>query len=71
MIAGGYTYTKDLQQIDACRPKLPTRLPHAMSDILTPLDWQEWELAVADHPDQKFKEYVVKLWNSSWFSCGV
>ena len=30
-----------------------------MSDVLTPLDWQEWESAVADHPDQKFKEYVV------------
>ena len=59
MIAGLYAYTKDLQQIDACRPENTTRLPHAMSNVITPLHWQEWESALADHPDQRFNEYII------------
>ena len=59
MVLQAHAYTEDLQQIDACRPELLTRLPHAMNEITTPLDRREWESALAGHPDQKFREYVV------------
>lgn len=56
---GLYEYMDDLTQLDACRPEVPNQLPPSMNEIVTSLIWQEWNLELADHPDQKFRQYVV------------
>ena len=50
---------EDLQQIEACRSKLPTTLPREVTEITMPLNCREWDWELRDHPDQKFREYIV------------
>lgn len=30
-----------------------------MNEITTPLNWREWDWELRDHPDQRFREYIV------------
>lgn len=60
MSTGGYKYMDDLLRMDHCRPEVPTRLPTAMEQILTPLNWREWDRCLMAHPDQRFRTYIVE-----------
>ena len=57
--AGPYPYTNDLLQLDACRPKSPTRLPPRLEEVRSPLPWREWDRSLVAHPDQRFRAYLV------------
>ena len=46
---GWYAYTKDLQEMDGCRPQ-----PGSVT-----LTWQNWNQCLAAHPDQVFRRYIV------------
>ena len=51
---------EDLLSLDACRPSnMDKALPLELQGITTPLDWREWDKALAAHPDQQFREYIV------------
>lgn len=57
---GAYEYMEDLLSLDACRPPNKDReLPRGLQEIVTPLDWREWDKALARHPDQRFRKYLV------------
>ena len=49
----------DLLQLDACRPRVPTRLPPRMEEVHCPLPWREWDRSLATHPDRRFRAYIV------------
>ena len=51
-----------LQKIDACQAEIPTTLLHSMNNVTTPLDWREWEAALVDNPDKRFKDYITPPW---------
>ena len=56
---GPYLYMEDLLRLDRCRPLQPAHLSPALADVVTPLQWREWDRCLASHPDQRFREYVV------------
>ena len=58
--AEAYPYMEDLLRIDACRPMQAVRLPERLGRINTPLSWSEWDRALASHPDQRFRQYIVE-----------
>ena len=60
VLAGGYPGMADLLVIDAQRPAHPVRLPKEMERIGTPLDWRVWDKALWDHPDPRFRKYIVE-----------
>ena len=48
-----YQYTKDLCELDACRPQCPVaQIPPEACTVVTPLPREHWERALADHPDR-------------------
>lgn len=51
---------EDLLVMDSRRLEHPVRLPPAMDTITTPLNWQAWDEALAGHPDQRFRQYIVE-----------
>ena len=55
----GYKFMDDLEQWDSCRSSQPIRPPEWMNAINTPLDWREWDRCLADHPDERFRRYIV------------
>lgn len=60
--AGGerYEYMEDLLAMDVCRPPdSARRLPPELRGITTPLNWREWDTALMNHPDQRFRDYIV------------
>ena len=57
-ITGLYSYTEDL--LDACRLECPVVLPQYLRQVVTPLCWEQWDQALAAHPDQRFRRYVVE-----------
>ena len=50
---------EDLLALDGCRPRFPVRGPTPMAAIRTPLKWEEWDRALGQHPDQRFRKYIV------------
>ena len=50
---------EDLLQLDAGRSSMPMRLPPGMEEVDSPLHWQEWDRCLAEHPDQRFRAYIV------------
>ena len=50
---------EDLLQLDAGRSSVPMRLPPGMEEVDSPLRWQEWDRCLAEHPDQRFRAYIV------------
>ena len=57
--AGPYRYMEDLLALDGCRPRFPVRGPTPMAAIRTPHKWDEWDRALGQHPDQRFRKYIV------------
>ena len=51
---GRYPYRDDLLQLDACCPTDLVILPHVLRMVETPLNWREWDIGLASHPDQCF-----------------
>ena len=47
-------------RLDACRPSPGTLIPGTLQSIQTPLRWAEWDRHLESHPDQKFREFIVK-----------
>ena len=57
----GYRYMKDLLSLDECRTESRAyTLPPGMEAINTPLDWRQWEVCLADHPDDLYRNYITK-----------
>ena len=56
---GPYLYMEDLLLLDRCRHLQPAYLSPALADVVTPLQWREWDRCLASHPDERFREYVV------------
>ena len=55
-----YPYTKDLRELDACRPQSQAaQIPPEACTIATPLSPRRWEQALANHPDRQFARYIV------------
>ena len=55
---GSYEYMDTLSQLDNCIP--PERnLPANLRGIITPLAWETWDVRFAQHPDQRFWQYIV------------
>ena len=55
-----YKYMNDLMQLDSYTSPGRGCLPLEMQEIHTPLDWQEWDRCLRDHPDQRFRRYIVR-----------
>ena len=51
---------QDLLEIDACRSGRTVSLPEALGRVRTPLQWRQWDQALARHPDQRFRVYIVE-----------
>lgn len=49
----------DLLQLEAGRSSVPMRLPPRMEEVNSPLQWREWDQCLAEHPDQRFRSYIV------------
>ena len=49
----------DLLAIDTCQPAHPIKLPPGMEEVITPLDWRGWDKALREHPDQRFRKFIV------------
>ena len=54
-----YVYMGELLQLDAGRTTTPSQLPLEMGKINTPLHWQAWERSLEQHPDPRFRAYIV------------
>jgi hypothetical protein len=51
---------EDLLKLDSCRPtNSDHQLPQGLCGVTTPLNWREWDSALATHPDQRFRNYIV------------
>ena len=61
---GAYPYTEHLRALDGRRPvaeqEIPVRLQHRLQQVETPLVWQEWERALAAHPDRQYCNYILR-----------
>ena len=54
---GNYVYTEDLLALDSCRSG---KAPHSsLTDIVTPLQVEVWAAALAQHPDSRFRSYIL------------
>ena len=43
---------------DRLLPPSPT--PRTMEQVNTPLDWRAWDEALAEHPDPRFRRYIIE-----------
>ena len=60
-----YTYTSDLQALEACTSDTKSTLPVSATAITTPLQGDRWEDALSNHPDRVFSNYI-----STGIRCG-
>lgn len=57
MHTGGYVYMEDLLALDRCRRG---EAPHpSLCEIITPLQGEAWAAALSQHPDTRFKSYIL------------
>ena len=59
--AGVYPYMEDLQRMDMCATTEGLHLLSKLASvsITSPLQWRVWDEALRDHPDQRFRSYIV------------
>ena len=57
--AGAYAYMEHLVALDSMRPQSGL-VPEELSRIVTPLHWQVWDRKLSQHPDQRFRSYIVE-----------
>ena len=62
VVGGSYKFMGHLHALDSCRPELTTSygVNPPWDQINTPLMLEEWKVALEDHPDQEFTEYITK-----------
>ncbi len=51
---------EDLLALEACVVECPTSVSPAVREIVTPLCWEVWDSKLAQHPDQRFRHYIVE-----------
>lgn len=56
LLQGKGRYPNDLLQLDACHPLDLVILLHSLRMVETLLNWREWEIGLASHPDQRFHQ---------------
>ena len=57
---GRYRYMKDLLALDTCIPTdNHSPLAHPLSQVVTPVNLEAWEWAMADFPDQRLSSYLL------------
>ena len=54
------TYIMSVSELDACRLECPVVLPQYLKQVVTTLRWEERDRALAAHPDQRFRRYVIE-----------
>jgi len=54
-----YTYTEDLKQLEANCPQIPPPLPPLAETIASPLVIDNTRLALREHPDRGFVQYIL------------
>ena len=57
---GPYCYMDDLLHFETCEPVGASPIPPQMREVETPLRWRAWDHMLEDHPDQRFRSYVVR-----------
>ena len=55
-----YKYMDDLLQLDSYTSPGHKGLPQQMQTVHSPLQWQVWDRCLKDHPDQRFRRYIVE-----------
>ena len=50
---------EDLIRLDRRRPVEPTGRVQPLQANSSPLRWQEWDVGLSTHPDQRFRQYIV------------
>ena len=55
-----YKYMDDLLQLDSYTSPGHKGLPPQMQTVHSPLQWQVWDRCLKDHPDQRFRRYIVE-----------
>ena len=58
---GGYAYTQQLLELDACKPRLQPRIHPSLADIQTLVRLAAWQKGLVNHPDQRFAKYMYVL----------
>jgi len=54
-----YPYTSELLSLQQGHPVIPQPVPAQLTRRTSPLRWQDWDRALAGHPDQRFAQYLV------------
>ena len=54
-----YRYTAQLLALARCTPLTARELPVSLREIITPLHWPAWEVALRGHPDREFAGLIV------------
>ncbi len=54
-----YPYIDELLSIQNCLARPPKVVPVALRGNSSPLRWQDWEYALAAHPEGRFVNYIV------------
>ena len=54
-----YLYIDELLSLQSCSAQPPKAVPATLKGNPSPLRWQDWEYALADHPDRRFADYIV------------
>ena len=50
----------DLLKLDACRTPTGSPVPMVLRAVHTPLRWDQWDRQLETHPDQRFREFIVR-----------
>ena len=54
-----YPYIDELLSLQSCSAQPPKAVPAVLRGNPSPLRWQDWEYALANHPDRCFADYIV------------
>ena len=55
----GYPYTRHLEVLDSRRPPPGRIVPEILRRVETPLVANEWERCLRNHPDGRYREYIL------------
>ena len=60
LLAGKYVYMSHLRTLARRIPPSPTSLPESLVLINSPLRVGEWRALLSSHPDEEFREYLLR-----------
>ena len=49
----------ELVELDSCRKGARVTVPAMLTTYPSPLQWQDWEDCLANHPDRRFAAYIT------------